>query len=88
MSAQPNNSSILLSNPICVEKLGKTDDCLSVDDLRGVAGAVPRKATGEVLPEICFLRYSDIFGDDLSFEFAKYQQVLTSCKIVLRAYLM
>ena len=55
MLVWPNNSSILLSNPRCVEKLGKTDNCLSVDDLHGVAGVVPQKATGEVLPEVCFL---------------------------------
>jgi hypothetical protein len=88
MLGWPNKSSILLSNPICVMKLGKTDDCLCVDDLRGEAGTVPRKATGEVLPEVFFVRYSDIFGDDSGFNFAKYQEVLTSCKIVVRAYLM
>jgi hypothetical protein len=64
MSGWPNNSSILLSNPRCVEKLGKTDDFLSVDDLRGEAGAAPRNTAGEVPLEVCLLRYSDIFGDD------------------------
>ena len=72
MLVRPNNSSILLSNPRRVEKLGKTDNCLSVDDLHGVAGAVPQKAMGEVLPEVCFLRYSDIFGDNSGIKFAKY----------------
>ena len=88
MLARPNNSSILLSNPRCFEKLGKTDDCLGVDDLCGVAGAAPRKATEEVLLEVCLLRYSDIFGDDSGFGFANCQQILTRLKIVVRAYLM
>jgi hypothetical protein len=35
---QPNNLSLLLLN---IKKLAKTDDCLRVDNLRGVAGAVP-----------------------------------------------
>jgi hypothetical protein len=35
---QPNNLSLLLSN---VEKLAKTDDCLSVDNSHGIVGAVP-----------------------------------------------
>jgi hypothetical protein len=83
MLVRPNNSSILLSNPRCIVKLEKTDNCLSEVNFYGEAGAVPRKATGEVLPEVCFLRYSDIFGDDSGFEFAKYQQVLISCKTVL-----
>jgi hypothetical protein len=88
MLAQPNNSSILLSNPRHIEKLGKTDNFLSVDDLRGVVGAAPRKATEAVLLEVCLLRYSDIFGDNSGFEFANRQQVLTMRKIVVRAYLM
>ena len=66
----------------------KTDDCLSVDGLRGVAGAAPRKATGEELLEVCLLRYSDIYGDDSGFELVIYWQVLTRFKIVVRAYLM
>jgi hypothetical protein len=64
MLARPNNSSILLSSPRFIEKPGKTDDCLSVDNLRGVAGVGPRKAAEEVVPEVCLPRYSDIFGDD------------------------
>jgi len=55
MLALPNNSSILLSNPRCIEKLGKTDNHLSIYDLHGVVGAVPRKATREVLLKGCLL---------------------------------
>jgi hypothetical protein len=88
MLAWPNNSSILLSNLRCVEKLGKTDDFLSVDDLRGVVGAAPRKATEAVLLKVCLLQYSDIFDDNSGFEFANRQQVLTMRKIVVQAYLM
>ena len=63
--------------------MGKTG--FSLDDLCGVAGAAPQKATGVVLLEGCLLRYSDIFGDESDFEFANYQQELTSLNIVVLA---
>lgn len=86
----PNTASILFAKVGRVEEPEKTDDCMSVADLRGVAGAAPRKATGddrEVLREVCLLRYSVIFGDDSGFEFANYQEVLTREIIVVRAVL-
>jgi len=65
MSVQPNNWSILLSNPRFIEKLGNTDNCLSVDNLHGETGAVPQKAPGEVVLKVCLPWYLDIFGDNL-----------------------
>ena len=65
----PNSLSILLSNPQSAEKSGKSDDGWSVNGLRGVAGAVPRKVTGAWL-EACLPRYLVIFGGDSVFEFA------------------
>ncbi len=64
MSVQPNNWSILLSNPRFIEKLGNTDNCLSVDNLHGETGAVPQKAPGEVVLKVCLPWYSDIFGNN------------------------
>jgi hypothetical protein len=88
MLVWPNNSSIFLSNLRHVEKLGKTDDCLNVDDLCSVVHAAPWKATGDMLHKVWLLQYSDIFGDNSGFELAIYQQVLTSFKIVLWVCLM
>ena len=69
----PYSSSNLLSKPRWVDKLGKADDCLVLDDLRGEAGVAPRKAakaTGGTLCKVWLLRYSDIFGNDSGLEFA------------------
>lgn len=87
-SARPSISSSLLSNPRPIVKLEKTDGFLTVDNLRGVAGAAPLKGTEGVRLEACLPRYSDIFDDDSGFEFKINGHLLTSFKSVVRASLM
>ena len=84
----PNIFSILVAMLGRVENLEKTG--LGAGDLRGVAGAGPRTATGndrEVPADVCFLQYS-VICDESSFEFVNYQEILTMDTILVRAKLI